>query len=392
MKFSRILASFLVVASVSGCAYVIPPEQNAPRHNTVVGEPRKPQLNGKTLGPRSAIAAPVMPVARNEVPNLPPVDEATQNQANKEMAAQAAVAPIPPVTAATPVANGRRVPLENAQFQVSENTYPTLSEVPPRPVTEGPGSVKERLNNTQAELEQSRDASNISKEALARDAAAEPSLLPLPATNTPAATSVPVVTPSTASAPASVSVPPRETIRQAPVNNRPAAALMPAPVQTVAKIAPTVAPAAVNVAPVQAVAVAAPRIVMPVTTAVALPNTPTFAPPAPMRGTASAYVPQAMPAPVAAVVPHAAPQQSIALARPVASAPVIASQDLVAPAASANAAAIRPTVRRGDFDPLAVADNAPIATTAPAVATYSAVQARTSSSYMATSRYADRRY
>ena len=151
MKFPRIFTAFLLVVSVSGCAYIIPPEQNVPRHNTVVGEPRKPQLNVKTIGPRSAIAAPVMPVARNEAPNLPPVDEATQREANKQMAMQADTAP---VAAVTPAANGRRVPAENAQFQLSENTYPTLSEVPPRPVTEGPGSVKDRLSNTQSELEQ----------------------------------------------------------------------------------------------------------------------------------------------------------------------------------------------------------------------------------------------
>jgi len=367
MKYPNVPFIACVLLGLSSCAYIIPPEQNAPRHNTVLGEPRKPELNGRPVAPSgtptSAIAAPVVPVARNDMPALPPVDPSVAAQAAKEITSQQPTAVATTQSAAAVsygAANGRRVPLENAAFQMAGGSYPNLNSVPPRPVMEGPGSVKERLSETQSDLVKSRADAENAKQALDRDAAAEPSMLaPLPGNDAP----VPAIVPQPATAapvtPTSqVVVPNRESVRRAPMDNmKPLAAVTPAPVMAAANPQPVVADAP----------------------SATMPNTPNFAPPAPMRGTMH------MTTPVAAL-PTLRP---ITLTEPSASSPVIVAQELSAPVAMASAKG--PIVRQGDFDPLAVADNAPIAKASPVIVTYGAAPARSGTGYMASSRYAERR-
>ena len=89
---------------------------------------------------------------------LPPVDGATQQYAEAVM-------------------GPRRVPVDNAEFQISSNGYPPITSVPPAPAIKGPDSAQERLNDTKANLEADRSAAVTAAETLAKDAAAEPSLL-----------------------------------------------------------------------------------------------------------------------------------------------------------------------------------------------------------------------
>ncbi len=72
----NISAVFFLSALASGCAYVIPEEQNGPRYNEVIGEIRKPEKNVTIIGPQSAAVptAPVAaPLATVRVAELPPV-------------------------------------------------------------------------------------------------------------------------------------------------------------------------------------------------------------------------------------------------------------------------------------------------------------------------------
>jgi hypothetical protein len=263
MRFSRVILSLCVIATVNGCALFIPPEQNAPRNNTVLGGPRRPQLNinhaPQSALPQAADAA-TLASAGAPAPALPPVDPAVKAKAEEALAAN--TTPPAPTAAATPVAvaaasnplGERRVPVENAQFQVAGN-YPALDSVPPRPQLTGPDSAASRLSATQEELERSRADATKQAETLGRDAAAEPSLLnELPKTNNPAPALAPQPVPSS------------NEIRRAPTGNGASAE----PVM--------------NAAPVAASSEPAPRIMLPVVAnnaPPALPSGPTFAPPPP---------------------------------------------------------------------------------------------------------------
>ncbi|MBX9726398.1 MAG: hypothetical protein K2X09_03955, partial [Rickettsiales bacterium] len=179
MRFSRVILSLCTIVTVNGCAFIIPPEQSVPRNNTVVGEPRRPQLNlnrapQSTLTPRAGDAV----IADNASSQLPPVDPAVQAKAQQELAASSNM-PAPSATAAATggdALGARRIPAENQQFQVAGN-YPSFDGVPARPPLVGPDSAQSRLSATQSDLERARGDAATRAEALSRDAAAEPSLL-----------------------------------------------------------------------------------------------------------------------------------------------------------------------------------------------------------------------
>lgn len=323
MRFSRVILSLCTIVTVNGCAFIIPPEQSVPRNNTVVGEPRRPQLNlnrapQSTVTPRAGDAVS----ADNASSQLPPVDPAVQAKAQQELAATSNA----PALAASAGATGgdalgaRRIPSENQQFQVAGN-YPSFDGVPPRPALAGPDSAQSRLSATQADLERARGDAATRAETLSRDAAAEPSLLneqPKP-TNT-----VPPLAPA--------NVPGNGNVRRAPDGNGASAV----PASAIAPVAAT------------------------------LPSTPNFAPPAPVGKLASVDVDAAPPVravgqPVAYSPARSIPPGGIVLRPPVpyeATAPTAVLAPSTAPLATARTG---PTLRPGDFDPLGTSDNAPIA-------------------------------
>lgn len=359
MRFSRVILSLCTIVTVNGCAFIIPPEQSVPRNNTVVGEPRRPQLNlnrapQSTVTPRAGDAVSV----DNASSQLPLVDPAVQAKAQQELAASNNA----PALAASAGATGgdalgaRRIPSENQQFQVAGN-YPSFDGVPARPALAGPDSAQSRLSATQADLERARGDAATRAETLSRDAAAEPSLLNEQSkpTNT-----VPPLAPAI--------VPGNGNVRRAPDGNGASAAPSSA-----------IAPVANNV-PAR------------------LPSTPNFAPPAPVGTLASVNVDAAPPVravgqPVATVPQRYNAPGGIVLRPPVpyeATAPTA----VLAPSTVALAnARTGPTLRPGDFDPLGTSDNAPIATTSslPSLNAVINPSYATNGRTLAPSRYVERR-
>ncbi len=351
-SYTRWFTAALLGGTLSACAYIIPPSPNEPRNNTVQGEIRKPINNPTSSGKRSALtpdelpnAAPVAPVKQAA---LPPVDNATQQRAE-----------------AIIQNSDRRMPVENAQFQVSSNGYPPIHSVPPMPVTTGPDSAQSQLNATKAELEADRSNAVAATETLAKDAAAEPSML----SELPKIDGV---------------VPVNDPINVAPVTSetKQAAPAKAAPQSSISAPTAEVKPLASVATPIEA----------PAQTVVAssLPNIPAFAPPAPLKAAVvkPAVVTAAKPEPVGAVVKPASAPTVTASAAPnsfkvdlTPSEPAtITAQPLAAPSPALAANAAVPHVRAGDFDPLAVADNAPVVTT------------KTSSRVILSSSYASNRY
>ncbi len=321
MQVSRYVSSWvtavLIGSTLSACAYIIPPEQNEPRHNIVEGGIRKP-MNNPTSDKRSDLnrnvspmSAPVQPVQQSA---LPPADVATQQRAQE-------------ILAASPVLGSeRRIPVQNAQFQVSSNSYPAINSVPEAPVTTGPDSAQSRLKATQAELEVDRSKAVVAADTLAKDAAAEPSML----SELPKIDSV---------------VPPADPIQAAPIIEQ-APKVDPQQQSVVVPVKPVAAPivAAQSASSVREFSAPAPllsRAPEPLSLSVSEPVTPVVAAPA---NTSVAPVEK-----VAAVAPTET-------ATPVVDQPMIVSSPLPAPVVAAQA----PAPRAGDFDPLAVADNAPI--------------------------------
>ena len=378
MKFSRILAPLCALA-MTACAYVIPPDENAPRNNTVTGAPHRPQLNSNT-GPQSNAApmrqqAPVM--ARNDA--FPPVDAATQAQAEKEIAQNTAISPLP-------VSTERRVPIENSQFQMAANDYPSLNSVPPRPVTTGPESTKARLSDVESDLVQERNQAITSKDNLAKDAASEPSML----SDLPKSSSI--VPPNDP-----VNVAPVDAVRRAPADNAPVVKIAPHVEAEPALIKPVTAkaePVVVKAAPVKSVAISTPIVSTPVAVApitaastATLPATPNFAPPAPMN--AGSLQQTARTTPITLMPPvETASSVNVQDLPPTRALPPVAAPVNVATTATATG----PTIRPGDFDPLAAADNAPIASASSSSNAGGAKTVYVSNTYLAPSRYADRRY
>ena len=189
----------ILMLGLGGCAFLIPEDPSAPRYNSVGGERHRPQLNSMT--PQGS-AAPIatIPMAQNDsdlrgVPaqpsapmpvNAPPV-QAYQPPVQMPMnqpVAPVAVVNLPPVMASDPSQTLRHMPVENAytgraagEFSFSENNYPPLSSVPPRPLVTGDDSAASRLGRVRSELENDRNHGNAERDQLNRDAASEPPLL-----------------------------------------------------------------------------------------------------------------------------------------------------------------------------------------------------------------------
>ncbi|MDX2095026.1 MAG: hypothetical protein SFW64_03710 [Alphaproteobacteria bacterium] len=204
MRFFQTITPVIAALSLSGCAYLIPPEANGPRNNTVpAGAPHRPQFNPGGGAQNAVPPRDKTPVA--DVAAVAPVAEPVA----------VAAAPLLPVTTAPNGDAARRVPVENAAFQLAGN-YPPLDAVPPRPVLTGPDSAQSRLRDTQDDLERERAVAQESKDALTRDAAAEPSIpLPVEGAASPALPAAPI--------------PPRDENRRIPRENGAALTLPPPP-------------------------------------------------------------------------------------------------------------------------------------------------------------------
>jgi hypothetical protein len=376
MRTSHILCTLSVLLGLSGCAYVIPPDPNVPRNNTVMGAPHRPHMNLSSTRPEAALspsanaqvvasAAPVAPVVvAATAPAVPSVDETVKAAAEKQLAASPAS-----------VNDGRHVPIENTQFQVAASGYPSFDSIPPRPVTVGDDSAKAHLDATKTDLENARAQAAVSKDALARDAAAEPSMLSdMPKTDG-AVVSVPNVPPAVVTVPASGAV---------------------------RRVAPSENGASANPLPIPVASIEPPRIVLNASNAVppALPTTPNFAPPAPIK-LASVDVPPSPPvravnAPVVTLPRLSAQRQPITLRPPVDySAATVDTSPVRVPATTIIATRRGVKVKAGDFDPLATADNAPMVAASPVLPSLAPVIASDYASgdgYIATSRYANHRY
>ena len=344
------ITAMLLGSTLSACAYIIPPSQNEPRNNIVQGEIRKPTNNPASSGRRSDLVPRDMPTSAPVIP----VQQAA----------------LPPMTNEVQLQNsGRRVPAENAQFQMSSSSYPPINSVPEAPVMRGANSAQSRLSATQAELEMNRSSAITASKTLANDAAAEPSMLSeLPKVEGVVPANDPIqVTPAIVQTPPITEPQPQvipTKIRRLPANEVPRSSITPA----------------VPVAPMTSIA---PRIEMSNAVPVAsrLPDMPVFAPPIPLSG----RMPEPAPRTAAAVKPApsitatAPPSQSFAVDM----SPTITAQPLPSPQFAAQA----PNVRAGDFDPLAVADNASIASTPVAAPRATASSTYVSNRYIAPSRY-----
>jgi hypothetical protein len=223
----RCSCSALVLAlMLSSCAYIIPEDPNQPRNNEVPGDRHKPQLNvmAPYAAPPAASAPPIMTTAPQayapmQAPALPP---------------QAMLAA--PVVNVPAVDEVRRMPAENAAFQVSAGGYPSITSVPPRPIMNGPDSAVERLRDTQSTLEYDRALANETRDRLAHDAAAEPSMLPPAPTSGVVAPADPVrVTPI---APTFAPAPQVQQYQPPSVDTAPAASRVYVPAPTAQILAP----------------------------------------------------------------------------------------------------------------------------------------------------------
>lgn len=312
----RFAGSLLLLASVSGCTYLIPDDQSSPRYNTVVGERHKPERNSDrpvrtpetpeamNMSVPEPVAAPVTLVSSSDLPpsgnpvSLPPVDPAVKAKAEQQMSASSDAA----LVISSP--NARKVPTENKEFQVADNSGAGLLNVPPHPVNVGENSPSARLSNARMDLEQSRADALQANGQLRRDAAAEPSMLSTPQAAPISVAPLPAPVPAPAPTPAPV----------------PHAALVPAP-------APYIAPA--------------PRL------------TPPPPPPAPV---ASAQVPPPAPGvksfnPMAALPPEPVAAKPIQLTAPAPVAPAPAPVPLARAGSATGAPSLPPS--SSAFDPLA---------------------------------------
>lgn len=187
IRTSPILSAVLLVlvgAVASSCAFLIPPDPNIPRNNTVAGEERRPQLNPggvpMLMRPEASMQRPAVVATSMPVPYTTSVSGAASPQV------ALAPAPVPP--------QYRSVPVENEMALQLAGNYPPLNTVPPRPVMDGAGSTRQELKDTRSDLESSRDAAEASKQQLEQDTMDEPTQLnavPTSGTPSPAPAAVP---------------------------------------------------------------------------------------------------------------------------------------------------------------------------------------------------------
>jgi hypothetical protein len=63
-SYTRLFSVLLLSSTLSACAYIIPPNPNQPRNNTVQGGMRKPINNPVTGGGHSSINTPQAPATQ----------------------------------------------------------------------------------------------------------------------------------------------------------------------------------------------------------------------------------------------------------------------------------------------------------------------------------------
>lgn len=158
-----------LTAGLAGCAWFIPPEKSTPRYNTVMGEPRRPELN-----PASG-TVPVLPSA-----DVAPVPAVTAQGNMSPPSVQVPQAGMPTMEAADSDgaqagALARRVPLENANTAAMAGSgYPSLNSVPPSPAMADPDAAG-RLARVRAQLEQEREDAAAQRTRLNADAVSDSS-------------------------------------------------------------------------------------------------------------------------------------------------------------------------------------------------------------------------
>jgi hypothetical protein len=248
--FYRYGAFLLLTLTLGACSWILPDDTSAPRYNGVSGERHVPKLNPQsTQGSQNntpsaadttadTTTAADTTVADN--PNFPPVDAVTKARAEQEISsaplAEPVAAPAPTSSAASSpstapslpsatLSGDRHVPVENSAptLTVSQNTYPDLATVPPRPAISGDDSAAARLSKVRTQLENDRTNADAAKDQLSHDAASEPSMLqnppeltgtvppPMPVTQAPIAPPVSITPPPSRSAPAPMQTPAPQT-------------------------------------------------------------------------------------------------------------------------------------------------------------------------------------
>jgi hypothetical protein len=288
--FQRLTAigmSTALLSALSACTYIIPADPSAPRYNNVLGERRTPERNRPHVNAvRGSSLAPVAqeaPLAA--MPSSAPVPEVVANDLPPATmpVAPVALAPampeLPPVDATTRATaekidpSIRQIPSENTPYNVAENRFHT---VPNYTMPVGSDAPAARMNNVRRDLESARGQADAARDALARDAAAEPSLLPLPEQRAPVGnapvTSVPTpqtyVTP-TPYTPAPVTPP----VAYAPPAPPPSYIALPPPPPPLMAKAPEVKPATASVPVTQVAMLASPRSFDPMAIASPAPIT-----------------------------------------------------------------------------------------------------------------------
>ncbi len=291
MRFLSILCTVGPLV-LGGCAYLIPDNPSTPRYSTVTGERHAPQLN-RAVGQAAVEQAAPVPVvdAVNVLPTdaFPPVDASTQATARQQLA----VNNLP-----QPTGEVRQVPVENLQI-AGNNVF---DAVPPRPAMAGAaGSDADQLNKVREQLEQDRAAADAARDQLAKDAAAEPSLLngtpgtvppPAPVAEKPLAplvTQPPALAPVPALPPAGL--PPTSNVLPPQGGIAPAPAYLPPPPLMAA--APVSAPVPQPVAAAQPLPALEPIVLRPPVAATSLPSAAT---PAPRRAAPVEAAPSPLPA------------------------------------------------------------------------------------------------
>ena len=212
---ARLLPSLALAFVLCSCSLLIPENPSAPRYNSVLGGPRRPELNptasggdSQSMNHHAAPAADPSQQAYEPTSFAAPADQITSNE-------------VPPpaamVTSQSPY-SGRQMPAEN---QYAGN-YPALQSVPPS--NTDPKEVG-RLNAIRSQLESDRDAAAADKAKLNNDAISEPSLI---GTQPPSPVSQPqsMLTPS-----GSVALPPPPPPLASSPNYNPMASYRSVPVQ-----------------------------------------------------------------------------------------------------------------------------------------------------------------
>jgi len=262
----------LALFYIASCDLFVPPDNNKPRYNSVYGEKRRPELNPggmryqpsqtqdarqgaiEAAGADATLSTPAAPLpqAPEAAPVAAPASAPVAEPAPKPQVRREAPQEEPgfwdrlafwsedeaPVKDAP--ASERRMPVENASLtataqsattapvasndlapiQMAANEYPRLDSTPERPDIAATDNTRQRLGAARADMEAERAVSEERREQVARDAAAEPSLLstrpdlqPKPANPEPL--------PPPPALPAGVTIPAPAPVAPAPTSSNP---------------------------------------------------------------------------------------------------------------------------------------------------------------------------